>query len=145
MTRNAHTATPDVTLGEQTLKAVLTGFLVASGLIVGGGWALTVVTAPTVRGEYYTPTLAATLLALVYTGVAIAAGAYVAARVNDSSATTSGFVVAQAFFGFGLIREFWSNGSSWYGVAAILLVIPCALIGRLLAQNGDRTRMARAG
>jgi len=129
----------------QSLRAVLYGFLTSSALIIGGGWALTTLTAPTIRGAYYTPTLVATLVALVYTGAAIVVGAYVAARINDSSATSSGFVVAQAFFGFGLIREFWSNGSSWYGVTAVLLVIPCAIIGRLLAWKGDRTSMARAG
>lgn len=119
----------------RTFKAVLWGFLVASALILAAGWAY---------GLFAAPGLLAAMLALVYTSASIVAGAYVASRIHDSSETISGFAVAQAFFGFGLIREFWNTGSSWYTVAAVLLVIPCALLGRALARRSGRARMAGA-
>jgi len=84
------------------------------------------------------------ILALAYTSAAIVAGAYVASRIHDSSETISGFAVAQAFFGFGLIREFWIGGSSWPTAVAVLLVIPGTLIGWALARRFGRTRLAGA-
>jgi hypothetical protein len=124
----------------RTFKAVLSGFLVASALIFAARWAFGLLAAPAMGGEYYAQGLLPALLALVYTGAAIVAGAYVASRIHDSSETIGGFAVAQAFFGFGLIREFWSTGSSWYAAVAVLLVIPCALIGRALARRSGRAR-----
>jgi hypothetical protein len=127
-----------------TFKAVLSGFLVTSGLVFAAGWAFGLFAAPPMRGEYYAPSLLTAMLALVYTGAAIVAGAYVASRIHDSSETISGFAVAQAFFGFGLIRGFWSRGPSWYTAAAVLLVIPCALVGCALARRFGPTREAGA-
>ena len=128
----------------RTLKAVVSGFLVASALILAAGWAYGFLIAPAMRGENYTQGLLPALLALIYTSASIVAGSYVACRIHDSSETVSGFAVVQAFFGVGLIREFWNTGSSWYTVAAVLLVIPCALIGRAMARRLGRARMAGA-
>ena len=97
-----------------------------------------------VRGAYYAPSSLTALLALVYMSAAIVAGAYVAARIQYSSETISGFAVAQAFFGLGLIREFWGGGSSWYTAVAVLLVIPCALVGWALARRFGRSRVVGA-
>lgn len=127
----------------RSIKAVVAGFLVTSLLIVLGGWAFGRIVAPAIRGEYYAPSVSGGLLALVYTGAAIAAGAYVSTRIHYSNQTLSGFMVVQAFFGFGLIREFWSTGASWYSVSAIVLIIPCAIIGQAFARNIDRGRIAR--
>lgn len=127
-----------------TFKAVLSGFLVTSALMFAAGWAFGLLTAPTMRGEYNTPSLLTAILALAYTSAAIVAGAYVASRIHDSSETISGFAVAQAFFGFGLIREFWIGGSSWPTAVAVLLVIPGTLIGWALARRFGRTRLAGA-
>jgi hypothetical protein len=128
----------------RTIKAVLSGFLVASALILAAGWASGLLGAPATRGDYYTPGPFSALLTLVYTSGSIVAGAYVASRIHDSPETISGFAVAQAFFGFGLIREFWSTGSTWYTVTAVLLVIPCAFIGRALARRLGPAGIARA-
>ena len=128
----------------RTLKAVLWGFLITTALILAGGWAATLLVAPGVDGDYYYPaTLAAGLLALFYTGASIAIGSYVATQIHDTNETISGFIVAQAFFGFGLIRAFWSEGPSWYTVTAVLLVIPCVILGRSLARRLGSDRMAR--
>lgn len=124
----------------RTFKAVVSGFLVTGALILAAGWAYGLLVAPAMRGAYFTPSLFTALLALAYTGASIMAGAYVACRIHDSPETVSGFAVAQAFFGVGLIREFWNTGSSWFTVAAVLLVIPCALIGLAVAR-----RLGRAG
>lgn len=125
----------------RTFKAVLSGFLVASVLILAGGWGYTLLTGPAMLGEYFTTTSAAALVALLYTSAAFVAGAYVATRIHDAPETISGILVVQAFFGVGLIREFWSTGSSWYTASAVILVIPSGLIGRALALRFGRTRM----
>jgi Ca2+/H+ antiporter len=127
----------------RSVKAVLAGFLVTTVLIVLGGWAFGRIVAPAMRGEYYAPTLSGGLVALAYTAAAIVVGAYVTVRLHNSNQTLSGFIVAQAFFGFGLIREFWSTEASWYTVAALVLVIPCAIIGRAFATNIANGRTAR--
>jgi hypothetical protein len=128
----------------RTLKAVLWGFLITTALILAGRWAARALLIPTIRGEYFIGTLAGGLLAVLYTGTAITIGAYVAARIHDTNDTISGFIVAQAFFGFGLIREFWSVGSSWYSATAVLLVIPCAIIGQILARRLGRNKLVGA-
>jgi hypothetical protein len=128
----------------RTVKAVLSGFLVASALILAGQWGYSLLAGPTMHGGYYVTTFTATLLTLFYTGASVVLGAYVAIRIQDTSETISGFSIAQAFFGFGLIREFWSTESSWYGIAAVVLVIPCAIIGRALVRRMGRTSMAGA-
>jgi hypothetical protein len=126
----------------RTLKAVLVGFIVATALILAGAWTFAQLAGRESQPAVGVPTMITGLLSLLYTGVAIIAGAYAAARTDESSATFSGFVVLQAFFGFGLVREFWSVGSSWYAVGAILLVIPCAVIGRALAARHRTRRLA---
>ena len=126
----------------RTFKAVLSGFLVASALILAGVWGYTSLASPDLRGVYFATTSIAALFALLYTAAATVAGAYVATRIHDASETISGFSVAQAFFGVGLIREFWSTGASWYTVSAVVLVIPCALIGRALALRVGRAGVA---
>ena len=128
----------------RTFKAVVSGFLVTSALILAAGWAYGLLIAPAMHGGNYTRGLLPALLALIYTSASIVAGAYVACRIHDSPETVSGFAVVQAFFGVGLIREFWNTGSSWYTVAALLLVIPCVLIGRALAWKSGHTTMAGA-
>ncbi|HJP87225.1 MAG TPA: hypothetical protein VJ852_14635 [Gemmatimonadaceae bacterium] len=128
----------------RSVKAVLAGFLVTTGLIVAGGWALGRLVAPAIRGEYYVPSIGAGMIALVYTAAAIIVGAYVTARLYYSSPTMSGFIVVQAFFGFGLIREFWSTDASWYTVTALVLVIPCALVGQVFARRALRQPLRAA-
>src|SRR5207248_712355 len=119
----------------RTFKAVGSGFLVTTALILAGQWVCAGVLGSAVGGEYTAPTLVAASLALLYTAVAVVAGAYVATRINDAAETVTGFAVVQLFFGFGLVREFWLMGSSWYTLTALGLIIPCAMAGRGLAQR----------
>ena len=127
----------------RTFKAVLLGFLTATLLIVAGEWGYTLLAGSATRGEYVSP-LAAALLAVLFTGASVVVGAYVATRIHDAAETISGFSIVQAFFGFGVIREFWSEGSSWYAVGAVVLVIPCAFIGRALARRFGRDKVVLA-
>lgn len=128
----------------RTLQAVLMGFVVTSALILAAGWASGVLLGPAVGGEYTAPTLTAALLALGYSAAAIIAGAYSAAKIHDTGDTITGFVIAQLFFGFGFVREFWLTGSSWYTLAALLLIIPCSTIGRRLAHGSPHHGAPRA-
>jgi hypothetical protein len=119
----------------RTIQGVLSGFLVTSALILAGGWASGALLGAAVGNEYASPTLPAALLALLYTAAAIVAGAYVAVRIHDTGDTITAFTIVQLFFGFGLVREFWLTGSSWYTLTALVLIIPCAIIGRRLARR----------
>jgi hypothetical protein len=127
----------------RTLRAVLLGFLVTSVLVLAAGWASGVFLGPAVGGEYSSPTFSAALLALLYTAAAIVAGAYLTTRIDDTGEALSGFIVFQIFFGFGMVREFWLVGSSWYTLTALLLIIPCATIGSRWARGPRRPTMAR--
>lgn len=126
----------------RTVTVVLSGCLVASALILAGEWGYALLAGPAIRGEYYVTTFAAALLALLLTGASVVVGAYVATRIQNTSETISGFAVFQVFFSFGLVREFWSTGFSWYRVIAVLIVIPCALIGRMLARRLAHNKIA---
>jgi hypothetical protein len=128
----------------RTFRAVLLGFLATSSLILAGGWGYNLLAGSAMHGEYRATTLVAAFLTILYTGASVVAGAYVATRIHDTPQTMSGFSVAQVFFGFGLIREFWNKGSSWYGIAAVLLVIPCAITGRALARRLGRNKFVQA-
>ena len=119
----------------RVLKAVLLGFGLTSALILSATWAFDSMTGSNAGGDFYTPTLAAALMMLVYTSAATVAGAYVAARIDETGTTTTGFTVGQLFFGFGMVREFWLAGAYWYTIAAMILVIPCAIAGRSLARR----------
>jgi hypothetical protein len=126
----------------RTLRAVLLGFLVTSMLVLAAAWASAVFLGSAAGGEYTSPTLSAALLTLLYTAAAVVAGAYLTTKIHDSGDAISGFIILQLFFGFGLVREFWLVGSSWYADVALALVIPCAIIGRQLARTSRRGRMA---
>jgi hypothetical protein len=126
----------------RTVIAVLAGFLVASGLILAGEWGYAFLTGRAIRREYYITTFPAALLALLYTGASVVLGAGVATRIQDTSETIGGFSIFQVFFGLGLVREFWSTGFSWYRIAAVLLVIPCAMLGLSLARRLGSDRVA---
>jgi hypothetical protein len=119
----------------RTVTAVLSGFFVASGLILAGEWGYGLLAEPAMRGEYYATSFPAAVLALLYTGASVVVGAWVATRIQDTSETFNAFSIFQVFFGLGLVREFWSTGFSWFRVAAVVLVIPCAIIGRALARR----------
>ena len=128
----------------RVLKAVLLGFLLTTALILSASWAFDSISGVNAGGEYYAPTLSVALMMLLYTSAATVAGAYVATRIHDAGATISGFTVAQMFFGFGLVREFWLAGAYWYTLAAIILVIPCAIAGRLMAGRLGTNNVAGA-
>lgn len=128
----------------RTFSAALSGFLVASALMLAGEWGYSLLAKSPMRSEYFVTTFPAIMIALLYTGAALMFGAYVVAKLQDTSEAITGFLVIQAFFGFGLIREFWSDSSSWYSATAMLLIIPCAIIGRVLARRLGRNKMVGA-
>ncbi|MDP9201863.1 MAG: hypothetical protein M3P26_08020 [Gemmatimonadota bacterium] len=128
----------------RTFSAAVSGFLVASALMLAGEWAYSLAAKSPLRGESYATTFPAIIIALLYTGAAVILGAYVVAKMQDRSEAFTGFLVIQAFFGFGLIREFWSSSSSWYSATAMLLIIPGAIIGRMLAWRLGQNKMVGA-
>lgn len=128
----------------RTFSAAASGFLVASALMLAGEWGYSLVAKSPMPSEPYLTTFPAIMIALLYTAAALTLGAYVVAKMQDTSEAITGFLVFQAFFGFGLIREFWSGGSSWYSATAMLLIIPCTIIGRVLARRLGRNRMVGA-
>lgn len=128
----------------RTFSAAVSGFLAASALMLAGEWGYSLVAKSPMQGEHYVATFPAIMIALLYTAAAVILGAYVVAKMQNTSEAITGFLVFQAFFGFGLIREFWSRNSSWYSATAMLLIIPCAIIGRALAWRLGRNKMVGA-
>jgi hypothetical protein len=129
----------------RTVRAVLSGFLVASLLILAGEWGYGMLGGPATSPERFAMTFPAALLWLLYTGASVVVGAGVATRMHDTAETFSAFSICQLFFGLGVISKFWGGDSEWYGIAAVLLVIPCAMIGRALARRiGQQKKMMGA-
>lgn len=119
----------------RTLKAVLAGFLFSSAMIIAGAWFYSLAIRPnSVPGHMSTAVLAA-VGSLVFICAAVVIGARVATGLDDTSSTLAGYVVFELFFGIGLTGPFLNNGANWVTEAAILLVIPCTLLGRAIARR----------
>jgi len=108
----------------RTLAAVIIGLIVSSLLFYLGDASFARVPIP---GEAGT-SRAIEVVALLWTFASIAVGSLVTVRIRKSTEAVAGFIVAELFFGVGLLHQFW-HASTWYGAAAILLVIPAALLG----------------
>ena len=113
----------------RTIVAVCTGLLAAAVLIIGADRLVAVATHSSVSDALSRPS---ELLALIWTAIALIAGVFIALKIQPTRDTLTGFVVAELFFGVGLISEFW-GAPTWFNAIALLLVIPAALIGSRLA------------
>lgn len=110
----------------KTILAVLAGVVVTTLLIFTGYWiASDFLDATFGPGSSTRPGQA---FMLVWTFGSIAAGAYVAVRILPVGQVLNAFVIAQLFFGFGMLSAFWHE-ATMFNFLALLLAIPAAIIG----------------
>ncbi len=126
----------------RTFIGIIAGFLLTSLLILAGEWAYTMVASPSLQAATTLFAFILALISLLYIGIGVTVGGYLAGVIDDSRETTSGFAVLQLFFGVWFFREFWTSGFAWYKLAALVLVIPCAMLGRHWAKRAHRNTMA---
>lgn len=112
----------------RTFLAVVLGVAITGLLIFIGDASFARVTDTTIVPGYAGTSHATEFVALAWTFVAISLGAIVTVRVRSTKEALSGFIVAELFFGVGLLHQFW-HAPGWYATIAMLLVIPGALLG----------------
>jgi hypothetical protein len=123
----------------RTFFGVVVGFCLTSVLILLGEWGFTMVFSPGVQLAHSPFSLILSLASLVFIGLAVAAGGYLTALIDDSPEAIGGFSVLQLFFGVWFFREFWTTGFSWYRPIALFLIIPCAMAGRHWSRRRSKS------
>jgi hypothetical protein len=117
----------------KTLLAALLGVLVASTFAIAGGWLTIWLAGDGFFRDQSNNGVVVLLILFLWTALSVVLGGYVVARLHDTRATLSAFMVLELFFGAGMVAEFWTPAGSWYDTLAILFVIPCAVLGAMLA------------
>jgi hypothetical protein len=146
--RPVHFIADSIGRRNEATKAViiaLAGLLVASAVAIGGDWlTLELAGARFLRADS-TGGLVLILIAFLWTAGSVVLGGFVVSRLGGTRATLSGFMILELFFGAGLVGEFWTPAVSWYDTVALLLVIPCALLGATLARSRGSSRTTSVG
>lgn len=117
----------------KTFLAALLGVLVASTFAIGGGWLTIWLAGDGLFRDQSNNGVVVLLITFLWTALSVVLGGYVVARLHYTSGTLSAFIVLELFFGAGMVAEFWTPPGSWYDTVAILFVIPCAVLGAMLA------------
>lgn len=112
----------------RTFIAVIVGLAAAGLLIFAGDVSFAQITDTRIVPGYAGTSHSTEIVALLWTFVSITLGALVTASVRNTKEAISGFIVAELFFGIGLLHQFW-HAPTWYSAVAMLLVIPAALLG----------------
>ena len=127
----------------RTFIAVVLGVAVAGLLIFTGDASFAQITDTRIVPGYAGTSHSTELVALLWTFVCIGLGALVTVSVRNTKEAISGFIVAELFFGVGLLHQFW-HAPTWYSAVAILLVIPAALVGAWIGSQLHHGVTARA-
>lgn len=127
----------------KTVLAALLGLLVSSVFAISGNWLTIRIGGEAFHGEQSSYATVGLLITFLWTAASVVLGGYVVARLHNTRGAVSGYIVLQLFFGAGMVAEFWSSGAAWYDTVAVLLVIPCALLGASLLQPRWLTGRAR--
>ena len=127
----------------RTFIAVILGLAVAGLLIFAGDVSFANITDTRIVPGYAGTSHATELVALLWTFVCVSLGALVTVSVRDTKEAISGYIVAELFFGIGLLHQFW-HAPTWYSAVAILVVIPAALLGAWIGSQLHHGLTARA-
>jgi hypothetical protein len=134
--RPLHTIAEAVRRRDEPIKTVLAalfGLLVASTFAIAGDWLTIWLAGDGFLRDQSTNGVVVLLITFLWTAGSVVLGGYVVARLHDTRGTLSAFMVLELFFGAGMVAEFWTPAASWYDTLAILFVIPCAVLGAMLA------------
>lgn len=118
----------------KTVMAALLGLIVASAFaIFGDGITIRLARGGFLRDET-TDGVVVQLIAFLWTAGSVVLGGYLVTRVHTTRGALSTFILLEMVLGAGMVAEFWSPTASWYDTLAVLLVVPCALLGAFLVQ-----------
>lgn len=137
MPRLLHEIAESIRRRDEPIKTVMTalfGLLVASSVAIAGDWlTMGLAGGGSVRDAATNPVVVL-LIAFLWTAASVVLGGYVVARLHNTRGALSTFILLEMMLGAGMIAEFWSPAASWYNTLALLLVIPCALLGAFLVR-----------
>ena len=131
MRRLLHAIAEAIRNRQEPLKTLLTavlGLALSSAAGITGNW-LTIKLIEEVFLREHSSATIVLLTNFLWTAGSVVLGGYVVARVHCTRATLSAFVVLELFFGSGMVAEFWTSEASFLDALAVVLVIPCALLG----------------
>jgi hypothetical protein len=127
----------------KTAIAALLGLLVSSLFAISGDWLTIRLGGEAFRSEESSYATMVVLITFLWTATSVVLGGYVVARLHNTRGAVSAFIVLELILGAGMLAEFWSSTASWYDTVAVLLVIPCALLGAGLLHPRWLTQRAR--
>jgi hypothetical protein len=116
----------------KTVLAALFGLLVSSVFAISGNWLTIRLGGEAFLSEQSSYATMVVLITFLWTAASVVLGGYVVARLHGTRGALSVFIVLELTLGAGMVAEFWTSGASWYDTVAVLLVIPCALLGASL-------------
>jgi hypothetical protein len=127
----------------KTVLAALFGLAVSSLFAISGNWLTIRIGGEAFHGEQSSYATVVLLITFLWTAASVVLGGYVVARLHNTRGAVSAYIVLELLLGAGMLSEFWSSGAAWYDTVAVLLVIPCALLGASLLQPRWLTGRAR--
>lgn len=117
----------------KTIMAALFGLVIASAFAIAGDWLTIRLAGDGFLRDQSTNAVVVLLITFFWTAASVVLGGYVVARLHNTCGAISTFIILELVLGAGMIAEFWSPAASWYNTVALLFVIPCAMLGAVLA------------
>ena len=136
MSRPLHAFAKSIRQRDDPIKTIMTalfGLLIAGFVAIAGDWLTVALAGDGFLRDESVNGVVVLLITFLWTAVSVVIGGYVVARVHNTPGTITTFIILELFLGAGLLAEFWSRVGSWRDALALLFVIPCALLGTLLA------------
>ena len=117
----------------KTIMAALFALVIASAFAIAGDWLTIRLAGDGFLRDQSTNGVVVLLITFFWTAASVVLGGYVVARLHNTRGAISTFIILELVLGAGMIAEFWSPAASWYNTVALLFVIPCAVLGAVLA------------
>jgi hypothetical protein len=133
--KSLHTIAGSIRRRDEPVKTILAALsgLLAAGVFAIVGDSLIISLAGDGFRDQSTNGAVVMLISLLWTACSVVLGGYVVARLHNTRRTLSAFMVLELFFGAGMVAEFWTPDAMLWDAIAVLLVIPCAVLGATLA------------
>ena len=96
----------------KTGLAALFGLLVSSALAIAGNWLTIRFGGEGFRSEQSAYATMPVAITFILTAASVVIGGYVVARLHNTRAAVSAYIVLELFLGAGMMAEFWSSRTS---------------------------------
>lgn len=127
----------------KTLLAALVALIIANVAAICANWGTVWVAGGGFLRDQATNGVVVFLLMFLWTAASVVLGGYIVARFHDTRYAVGTFIVLELLFGAGLLAEFWTPAIGLLNTTALLLVIPCAILGVALAPPRGLKWMTR--